>query len=165
MKKIRGFTIIELLIVILVIGCLATIGTFEYITQLKNNRDATRKTDLNAISVALDMFRNDQTNPNYQKYPNSIDSHPKNPVTITQLRTEGFGSYGGYLANISEDPLNASNPNIHYYYISDIKGLAYKLSAQMELDQELSKNDGGTSNDWYELFSNNGQNLPTPQKK
>ena len=55
MKK--GFTLIEILIVITIIGILTTLGTMSYVTSLKAARDTRRKTDLEQIRQALESYR------------------------------------------------------------------------------------------------------------
>lgn len=57
MKK--GFTLIELMIVIAILGVLATLISGNFITSLKKGRDARRKTDLEQIQRALEMYYED----------------------------------------------------------------------------------------------------------
>jgi len=62
--KKHGFTLIELMIVIVILGVLMTIGTFAFQSSAAKGRDARRKSDLEALSKALDMYNNDRG-----KYP------------------------------------------------------------------------------------------------
>lgn len=66
----RGFTLIELLVVIAIIGLLATFIVASFGSAQAKGRDARRKADMDAISTALELFRNDTTGA--AKYPNTI---------------------------------------------------------------------------------------------
>lgn len=65
MKKSRsGFTIIELLVVVVVIGILAGIVLFSYSSTQARSRDAKRKTDVANIIKAMELYYSDNG-----KYP------------------------------------------------------------------------------------------------
>lgn len=57
--KFFGFTLLELLVVIAIIGILAAIGIGSYGTVQSKARDARRKSDLENVARALEMYRND----------------------------------------------------------------------------------------------------------
>lgn len=65
----KGFTIIELLIVIAIIGLLATISMVALNGARQKSRDAKRIADIRQIQTALELYFNDQ---NY--YPSSDES-------------------------------------------------------------------------------------------
>ena len=52
----RGFTIIELLIVVAIIGILATLMLLSYSHSLKRGRDARRVSDIESVKLACNMF-------------------------------------------------------------------------------------------------------------
>lgn len=58
-KLNSGFTLIELMIVIAIISMVAALGVANYQTSLKKARDAHRKTDLQQIRSALEIYRAD----------------------------------------------------------------------------------------------------------
>jgi type II secretion system protein G len=57
MKK--GFTLVELLVVITIISLLTVITVSQFQTAKKKSNDVARKGDLNAVSKALQMYFND----------------------------------------------------------------------------------------------------------
>jgi prepilin-type N-terminal cleavage/methylation domain-containing protein len=65
-KHNLGFTLVELLVVISIIGILASIGLIAFNSAQARSRDAKRKSDLKQISSALELFYSD-----YGKYPSS----------------------------------------------------------------------------------------------
>jgi len=60
----RGFTILELLVVMAIIGILAAIGLASYPGVQQKARDARRKSDLASLARGMEMFYND-----YGRYP------------------------------------------------------------------------------------------------
>lgn len=54
-----GFTLVELLIVIAIIGILTVLVGANYLTALRRGRDAQRKSDLKSVQTALRIYYND----------------------------------------------------------------------------------------------------------
>jgi general secretion pathway protein G len=84
----KGFTLVELLIVISLISILAAMGLVQYRNSVVATKEATLKTDLFRMRDAIDQYYADKG-----KYPSSLDS----------LVTDG------YLRKLPEDPLTKSS--------------------------------------------------------
>jgi prepilin-type N-terminal cleavage/methylation domain-containing protein len=56
MKTKKGFTLLEMLVVVGIIAVLVSIGISSYSTAQKKSRDAKRKSDLKAIQNALEQY-------------------------------------------------------------------------------------------------------------
>ncbi len=80
LRRQKGFTVVELLIVIVVIGILVSLVLIGYGTTQAKSRDNKRLTDAKAIELALESYRSQNTD-----YP------PSN--TTTQLGGAATGSW------------------------------------------------------------------------
>src|SRR3972149_1229307 len=79
-RKTRGFTMIELLVAITIIGIISTIGYVNFDNARDKGRDSKRKQDLAAIKTALtsyyqdhDAYPPDLSNPNTEFPSDSTD--------------------------------------------------------------------------------------------
>ncbi len=86
-RKDAGFTLVELMIVMAIIGVLAVVAVPSYISAIKHAREAVLKEDLHTLRAAIDSYTMDK-----QKAPQSLDD----------LVQEG------YLKTIPEDPMTHS---------------------------------------------------------
>lgn len=100
----KGFTLVELLIVISIIAVLSVVGLVSYTNFLKNSRDAKRQSDIKFIQSALEQYFADQ-----KYYP--LSNTTATCVNGTFKISCPLKSPGGtrvYLNNIPGDPINGT---------------------------------------------------------
>jgi general secretion pathway protein G len=83
----RGFTLVELLVVISLISILAAMGLVQYKNSIVRSQEAVLKTDLFRMRDAIDQYYADKG-----KYPASLDALVSD----------------GYLRKLPEDPITKS---------------------------------------------------------
>lgn len=108
LKKGRGFSLIELLIVIAIIGVLSTIVTVSFNAAQKRSRDSKRKTDLSLIMGALVNYANDNGG-EFLSSDGSIKVRDIN--TSPENIVEKLVDDGGYLTSVPCDPLGCRASN------------------------------------------------------
>lgn len=54
--RVRGFTMIEILVVMVIIGVLATLGGTTYVKSLSRGRDARRLEDMKSIQKGFELY-------------------------------------------------------------------------------------------------------------
>jgi general secretion pathway protein G len=84
MKTPRGFTVIELMVVLAIIAMLVTVAAPRYIRYVDESREAVLRHDLRAMREALDRFHADKG-----RYPNAL-------AELVEQR---------YLRDIPKDPM------------------------------------------------------------
>jgi general secretion pathway protein G len=87
MNKSAGFTLMELMIVMAIIGVLATLAIPSFVGAIKSAREAALREDLHVMRAAIDSYTMDK-----QKAPQSLDD-------LIQA---------GYLREIPPDPMTRS---------------------------------------------------------
>lgn len=66
--KVRGFTLVELMVVMAIIALLLALALPRYFNHLENSRETILKQDLAVMRDAIDKFHGDRS-----RYPESLD--------------------------------------------------------------------------------------------
>ena len=64
----KGFTLVELLVVLSILALLLTLAVPRYFNSIEKAKDATLKQDLNTLRESIDKYYGDNG-----KYPNTLD--------------------------------------------------------------------------------------------
>jgi general secretion pathway protein G len=121
LKKQGGFTLLELLIVIVIIGILALLIIPNITSAPKKARDTTRKTDITTIRKAL------------EEYFVNNNSYPASGSWQTDL-TSGSAPL---MKSVPTDPKNGSPSQYVYTYTpSGTPATSYTLGACLENDAD-----------------------------
>jgi general secretion pathway protein G len=118
-RRLRGFTLLELLAVITIIGILATLAVVGITNATRRGRDARRTSDITNLKGALELFFQD------------TGSYP----TAAQFTTSGAGNLSPqYINTIPADPKGGQcfGAACAYTYTPDAALQNYALRAQLE---------------------------------
>lgn len=154
MKRNKGFTLIELMVVIVIIGILAGLTLTGFAGARKVARDGKRKADLEQIRSALEIYRSDRGG-----YPLRV-----NELSGWEISNDGDwleNLPADYLAQPPVDPLNNTNYNYRYALcfgsVTATSMPNYKLYARMESggNTQLCPQCSGSTGDvnWYCITS------------
>jgi len=111
----KGFTLIELLVAVAIVALLATVAAISYRSVNERARDARRRTDLDQIRAALEMYRT------------NVGTYPATGISTMRTALQG----GGYLNSPPVDPMVPSGWN-DYSYVSPAGNQTYTLCARLE---------------------------------
>ncbi len=126
-KHNKGFTLVELIVVISIIGILSSLLVANFMNVRYKTRDAVRKKDLNQIQLALEVYKNDAGN-----YPSTL--YATSCPTSSSLESS---SGTVYMEKIPCDPLDKSN---YVYERNTSTDLRYTLSICIENENDQDQN-------------------------
>ncbi|MFH1610659.1 MAG: prepilin-type N-terminal cleavage/methylation domain-containing protein [Patescibacteria group bacterium] len=150
-----GFTLVELLVVISIIGLLTVASTVLISTARQKSRDARRQADLRQVYKALNMYLNEVISGG--QYPNTGGAFYCLDNSSSGIRL-ALITNSGVLVAIPEDPLTDNRTTVAsgcYAYRSN--GQDFKLMILLETDDSSMENDGGTTDLRYEIFTPGAQ--------
>jgi len=134
-----GFTIIELIIVIVVIGILATIVAVSYANIPAASRDKERTSDIIQLKIAIEKYYADNS-----RYPVCADS--SNPCQLDQLAVP----LQPYLSVLPQDPTapNAADAQNYRYVVGAASTSSYGLRVRYETSP-ICKTGANVSSGWW----------------
>lgn len=149
MRKQLGFTLVELLVVMAIIGILSTFAISNFSSAQARARDARRKSDLTQIQKSLEQYLND-----YGMYPLD-DGNGRilgcwdtgGAVVRACLWGEEFMRPTGagtstviYMAKLPSDP---KTPGVQYAYRTNPSGTKYQIFTRLENAQDIDADKNG----------------------
>ncbi len=136
-KFLRGFTLLELMIAIAIVGILSAVGIASFSNTLQKARDTKRKEDFQAIQKALQLYYNDNN-----KFPTTTTWVYSSTNPATWMPTAPVSVTPAYIKTLPLDPTNngalTTATNYSYGYITDANGSCYVLAARLENTSDTS---------------------------
>ena len=135
---VRGFTLIEIMVVVVIIGLLAAVILPNVFGNVAKAQIAKAKSDIQAIETGLTMYKLDNF-----KYPSTDDGlaalaqRPNDP-TVRNWRD------GGYLKRVSPDPWG----NPYQYVFPGTRGQEYDLYSFGADGQEGGEKENADIGNW-----------------
>jgi len=133
-KKSLGFTLLELLVVVAIIGLLSVLIIFNISQMRAKSRDTQRVSDIKSLEEALALYHND-----FQRYPSTngqVIEITGQDVLSTELLQEGV------IQGIPLDPINGIQDGVTYKYYYQSDGKSYEIRYFLETDSVYSKSAG-----------------------
>jgi len=138
----HGFTLVELLIVITILGIIVTIGLVSFRSSQIRGRDTQRKSDLKQIASALELYYSD-----YGSYPTDSGglilacppvSDPPTPCTWGDKEKQFTDNKTIYMKFVPKDP--SSNQKYFYRTVSvdSIPYSGFQLFVLLENTQDTA---------------------------
>lgn len=127
----RGFTLLEILVVMVILGVLVSVAAGSFISSQQKGRDTRRKHDLGQIANALEAYYNDKG-----QYPTSSGG------VMYGCGAEGACAWGEvfqdekgtvYMVQLPDDPRGRD-----YYYEAASDGSSYQLYAFLENTRDIA---------------------------
>jgi len=126
--KNKGFTLVELLVVVAVIGLLVTAVTISVAKIKPRRQDVHRVSDIKSIQEALAMYHNNfRSYPIYDGYITGSDSMSSDLIDDNTIQ------------KVPNDPINREN---YRYYYQSVDGSDYLIEYYLETNSIEGKLQG-----------------------
>ncbi|MDB5186874.1 MAG: hypothetical protein JWM07_346 [Candidatus Saccharibacteria bacterium] len=153
-QKQSGFTIVELLIVIVVIGILAAITITAYNGVQTKARDSARISKIKSIAKAIELYNTDNG-----RYPAIQDGNGRETTCGSQTENWGHCDRNQTLAALlapymTIDPTSLSDAtqgNYYYYYTSQSTDNYQTYGMMVYMEGNSGQTDGGYYSNAYEV--------------
>jgi general secretion pathway protein G len=122
-----GFTLIEILVTTTIVGLLSTVGIMGFQAVTRNGRDAVRKSDLEQIRSALEIYKSE-----YGLYPQNSSTCVPDQTTFNQ----------NYISKYPGDPRDT----LYKYCYTRLTTLTYSLCSHLENGIGTDNTCGGAAN-------------------
>ena len=133
----RGFTLVELLIVITIIAVLSVIGITVYSGVQKNARDARRRADIDSIAKALEIYKSQNNT-----YTPAI-SFPCTGALDTVFNSWNFGV-------VNDGWVSGCTTNLKKAWANSFaSGIPQDPKCKLDLCNGVSEGDSGTTDYWF----------------
>lgn len=135
MKHWHGFTIIELIVVVAIIGMIASVVLVSFSEPRANSRDARREADMKEIRNGLNLYIND-----FGTYPLCSLEAINGTADCLSVALRDAGA----MSAVPKDPKNigdcdASAQSFVYCYESNDTGTSYALHYHLETNMTSSQ--------------------------
>jgi type II secretion system protein G len=137
-NKPRGFTIVELLIVIVVIAILASISIVAYNGIQQRARDSKRTSEISQIKKVLEFYKADTGS-----YPAVCAGGDNSGCNMNDLSSALVPTY------ISAIPLDPKNPTTYYHYVKGSGTESYAIYIQGYESRPSCKTGVNVSSGWW----------------
>lgn len=131
MRDKNGFTMIELLVVVSIIGLLSTFGFVAFNSARVKSRDAQRLTDIKRIQHALDLYYNQKGQ--YPIKDPAIILGETGSVGASLSLDNGFSVSPAGTVYLDPVPHNPESGGTDYRYLSSF-GDTYSITYRLEAD-------------------------------